>query len=68
MESTGEPGKIHISRHTRDLLGPDFVCEPRGSIDCKGIGPVEAFFLKEHSGAGSRFVETNGFLSALEGI
>ena len=68
MESTGEPGKIHISRHTRDLLGPDFVCEPRGSIDCKGIGPVETFFLKQHSGAGARFVETNGFLSALEGI
>ena len=49
MESTGAPGKIHISRDTRDLLGEAFVATPRGPVECKGIGPVEGFFLEGRS-------------------
>jgi len=45
MESTGAPGRVHISKETRDLLGPEFAVEPRGTIECKGIGLVESFFL-----------------------
>lgn len=46
MESTGAAGKVHISRDTRDLLGEAFVATPRGPVECKGIGPVEGFFLE----------------------
>lgn len=55
MESTGAPGKIHISRDTRDLLGGAFRATPRGPVDCKGIGLVEGFFLEGpvESGLGS---------------
>jgi len=45
MESTGAPGRVHISKETRGLLGPEFAVEPRGTIECKGIGLVESFFL-----------------------
>jgi class 3 adenylate cyclase len=45
MESTGSPGRVHISRETRDLLGQDWPAEPRGGVECKGIGVVESFFL-----------------------
>lgn len=45
MESTGEPGKIHISESTREALGPGFRYEPRGTVECKGLGPVATYFL-----------------------
>lgn len=45
LESSGMPGRIHISESTRAALGPDYECEPRGTIDCKGIGEVNTFFL-----------------------
>jgi class 3 adenylate cyclase len=45
MESTGSPGRVHISKETRNLLGHGFAAEPRGSIECRGIGLVESFFL-----------------------
>lgn len=47
MESTGTPGMIQISDKTRDALGKDYETESRGFIDCKGIGSIEAFFLKQ---------------------
>jgi class 3 adenylate cyclase len=46
MESTSTPGKIHISRETRELLGNAFIATPRGPVECKGIGSVEGFFLE----------------------
>lgn len=51
MESTGAPGKIQISRDTRKLLGDAFRAIPRGPVECKGIGAVEAFFLEGRSAA-----------------
>jgi adenylate cyclase len=45
MESQGVPGKIQITRNTYGLLKDDFVCELVGSIDVKGIGQMETWFL-----------------------
>ena len=45
MESSGVPGRIHISESTRIALGSDYECEPRGLIDCKGLGQVSTYFL-----------------------
>ena len=45
MESHGTPGRIQITRETYELLADDFECEPRGTIDVKGKGEVEAWYL-----------------------
>lgn len=47
MESTGMPGKIHISGQTREEIDSDFDLEERGMIECKGLGQVRTFFLNE---------------------
>jgi guanylate cyclase len=45
MESHGVPGRVQISgatyRHVRDT----FACEPRGKIDVKGKGLIEAWLV-----------------------
>jgi adenylate cyclase len=45
METYGLPGRVHISAATRKALGSAFRFEPRGSIDVKGKGPMETYFL-----------------------
>lgn len=45
MESHGVPGRIQVSRDTAGLLGDDFALEPRGEIEAKGKGAMDAFFL-----------------------
>ena len=45
MESHGEPGKIQISRETYLLLMDDFICEPKGTMEIKGKGLMETWFL-----------------------
>ncbi len=45
MESHGTPGRIQITRATYELLADEFECEPRGTIDVKGKGEVEAWYL-----------------------
>lgn len=45
MESHGVPGSIQITRATYDLIRNDFVCEPRGIIEVKGMGDTETYFL-----------------------
>ena len=45
MESQGVPGKIQITPQAHDLLKDDFVCERRGTIDVKGAGLMETWFL-----------------------
>src|SRR6185312_6666187 len=45
MESQGTPGRIQVTRATRDLIGDEFVCEPRGTIPVKGKGEMETWYL-----------------------
>jgi adenylate cyclase len=45
MESHSLPGRIQVSAATRALLGDRFGFEPRGSIEIKGKGGMETFFL-----------------------
>jgi adenylate cyclase len=45
MESHGTPGRIQITRATYELLDDEFECEPRGTIDVKGKGEIEAWYL-----------------------
>jgi adenylate cyclase len=45
MESHSLPGRIQVSAATRLLLGDCFDFEKRGTIDIKGKGVMETFFL-----------------------
>ena len=45
MESQGIPGKIQVTQVTYELLKNDFVCEPKGTLDVKGKGQMETWFL-----------------------
>lgn len=45
MESHGSPGEIQITRATYELIRDEFECEPRGTVDVKGKGPMETWFL-----------------------
>ena len=45
MESHSLPGRIQISAATNLLLGDDFNVEPRGTVDIKGKGPMQTYFL-----------------------
>ncbi len=45
MESNGTPGEIQITRATYELLKDAFVCRRRGTIDVKGKGEMETWYL-----------------------
>jgi len=45
MESTGMPGKVHISEQTQQALEGRFTLENRGFVECKGLGAVQTYFL-----------------------
>src|SRR5271166_1090241 len=45
MESHGQSGVIHITRNTFDLVGDEFDCQARGTIEVKGAGPVETWYV-----------------------
>jgi guanylate cyclase len=45
MESHGTSGRIQITRATKELIEDEFVCEPRGSIQLKGKGETEVWYL-----------------------
>jgi adenylate cyclase len=45
MESHGTPGEIQITRATYELLKDEFVCRHRGTIDVKGKGEMETWYL-----------------------
>jgi adenylate cyclase len=46
MESNGTPGEIQITRATYELLKDGFVCRPRGTIEVKGKGQMETWYLE----------------------
>jgi adenylate cyclase len=46
MESHGLPGRIQVTEATYRLLKDTFALEPRGTIEVKGKGPMETWFVK----------------------
>jgi adenylate cyclase len=49
LESSSLPDHIQISSPVADALGSAFVVEPRGTIELKGKGETETFFLRGRS-------------------
>lgn len=45
MESHGEPGRVHLTQDTYQLIEDEFECERRDSIDIKGRGTMTTWFL-----------------------
>jgi class 3 adenylate cyclase len=45
MESTGEPGRIHVTGAVESRLRDRFEFVPRGQVEIKGKGPMETYFL-----------------------
>jgi adenylate cyclase len=45
MESNGTPGEIQITRATYELLKDEFDCRRRGTIEVKGKGAMETWYL-----------------------
>ena len=58
MESHGEPGKIQMTEATYELLKDRFVCEPRGTIEVKGKGPMRTWWLLGERDQPGRTAET----------
>ena len=45
LESSGVPGRIHVSEQVAERLKGSFRLEPRGSVTMKGIGEMRTFLL-----------------------
>jgi len=45
MESHGAGGSIQIARATYELIKDEFVCEPRGTVNVKGIGEMDVWWV-----------------------
>jgi class 3 adenylate cyclase len=45
MESAGSPNRIQVTRATYELLRDEFSLEPRGTIEIKGKGEMETWYL-----------------------
>lgn len=45
MESHGEPGRIQVTTAAKEELEGDYEFEPRGTVEVKGMGKVETWFL-----------------------
>ena len=46
MESSGEPGRIQVTKSVRDHLDDGYVLDPRGAIEIKGKGSLDTWWLK----------------------
>ena len=47
LEGQSEPGRILVALQTKAYLDGQFLLEPRGAVDVKGFGEIEAWFLVE---------------------
>ena len=45
MESHGEPGKIQVTQDTYELIKDEFILRSRGTIEIKGKGQMQTWFL-----------------------
>ena len=46
MESTSVPGKIHISKQVKSLVGTKFSYKKRKEVEVKGVGVIDSYFVK----------------------
>jgi adenylate cyclase len=51
METTGEPGKIHVAPFTYLLIKHRFDLEERGMVEVRGKGQMQTWFLVGHKAA-----------------
>lgn len=49
MESHGVAGAVQVTESTRQLVGEDFECTPRGSIEVRGKGALPVWLVADHS-------------------
>jgi adenylate cyclase len=54
MQTQGTPGRIQVTRSTYELLKDEFVLEPRGTIEIKGKGDMETWYLNGRREAATR--------------
>lgn len=45
MESHGEPGRIQVTKAAKEELEGDYYFEPRGTVEVKGMGTAETWWL-----------------------
>jgi len=45
MESSGEPGRIQLSAEAAALLRDDFTIDERGTVEVKGKGKMQTYWL-----------------------
>ena len=46
METSGEPGRIHVTEEIHAKLQEDFLFESRGMVEIRGMGARNTYFLK----------------------
>ena len=46
IETSGEPGKINLSKSTFDLVKGEYECEHRGKVHAKNKGDIDMYFVK----------------------
>ena len=47
LESSGQPGRIHVSDSFRTALMTKMTFEERGLVDLKGVGPTQTYWLSD---------------------
>jgi class 3 adenylate cyclase len=47
MESSGMPGRIHLSEQTRATLDSHFILEERGLVECNRITGLRDYFIRD---------------------
>ena len=45
LESSGEPGRVHVSKQFRDAAGADMSFAERGEVSLKGVGLTHTYWL-----------------------
>jgi adenylate cyclase len=45
LQTASAPGRVLVSRHFADAIEDDFLLEPKGFVDLKGVGKTEVLFV-----------------------
>jgi adenylate cyclase len=67
MESHGTADRIQITRATYELIKDEFVCEYRGTVDVKGKGEIETWYLMARRDRASEPLEARTLPRAVVG-